>query len=348
MSANKNGSATSYNIWSGGSYGYRYIKYRACNATGCSGLSPWRRIYIYTSPGTPNNVAISAGSITPGGSATVSWTQSGGIVPAGYYTLYETKPGASEVQIASITASGSSYSRTVTPSAGPGSYSYRVRACNPANVGCGGSRTVSLNVIGTVSTPGISPSGRTFNNSISISMSTGTSGATLYYTTNGSTPTTSSTRYTGAFTITTDRTIRAIAAKSGWHSSGVRTEYFDRNYAPTFNSGLNPTSAIQAGANYSYTFTASDADNDSLTYRIANQPGGLSINSSTGLVSGVVNATGSYTAIQVSVTDGSLTTYFPAFTLTVTAPPPTRRVVYVHTDALGSPAAETDENGDLQ
>jgi len=35
-------------------YGYQYYKYAACNAQGCSGLSPWRRVVIYTAPGIAN------------------------------------------------------------------------------------------------------------------------------------------------------------------------------------------------------------------------------------------------------------------------------------------------------
>ena len=193
----------------------------------------------------------------------------------------------------------------------------------------------------------ISPSGGTFDNNLNVAITTATSGATLYYTTNGSVPGTSSNRYNGPFTISSNLTIRAIAIKSGWHNSAVRTGYFDRNYAPAFHHDLNPPTSIPAGGNYHYTFGASDSDGDNLTYHLANGPAGLSINSSTGTLSGSVNATGTYSQIRVSVTDGRLTTQFPTFSLTVTAPPPTRRVVFVHTDVLGSPAAETDENGQL-
>ena len=45
----------------------------------------------------------------------------------------------------------------------------------------------------TVATPVISPSGGTYNGSVSVAMQTATSGASIYYTTNGSTPTQSST-----------------------------------------------------------------------------------------------------------------------------------------------------------
>ena len=63
-----------------------------------------------------------------------------------------------------------------------------------------------------------------------------TSGATIYYTTNGSTPTTSSTRYTGSLSgLTAMTTIKAIAVKDGWYDSPVASELV------TIPSGVNTT-----------------------------------------------------------------------------------------------------------
>lgn len=60
-----------------------------------------------------------------------------------------------------------------------------------------------------------------------ISITTATSGATIYYTTDGSEPTTSSTPYTEPVTITASSvTIKAIAVKDGMINSAVSSEYF--------------------------------------------------------------------------------------------------------------------------
>jgi hypothetical protein len=57
-------------------------------------------------------------------------------------------------------------------------------------------------------------------------MTTATSGASIYYTTNGSTPTTSSTPYSGAFTLANSATLKAAAFKSNYNPSGVASSAF--------------------------------------------------------------------------------------------------------------------------
>ena len=58
-----------------------------------------------------------------------------------------------------------------------------------------------------------------------ISITCATEGATIYYTKDGTTPTTSSTEYTGAFKHTEDSlTVKAIAVKDGWKNSTVASE----------------------------------------------------------------------------------------------------------------------------
>jgi hypothetical protein len=54
-----------------------------------------------------------------------------------------------------------------------------------------------------------------------VTISTGTAGATIYYTTNGDTPTTSSLVYSSALTINANQTIKAIAVKDGYLNSAV-------------------------------------------------------------------------------------------------------------------------------
>src|SRR5207249_3758210 len=84
--------------------------------------------------------------------------------------------------------------------------------------------------------PTFSPAGGTFVGSVAVTMSTTTSGASIYYTTDGSTPTTASSVYTGPVTLTKTTTLKAMAAASGMANSSVTSAaYTIRVVAPTFN-----------------------------------------------------------------------------------------------------------------
>jgi hypothetical protein len=72
-----------------------------------------------------------------------------------------------------------------------------------------------------VATPTFSPPAGTYTGAQTITLSVASPGATIYYTTNGSTPTTKSTRYTRPIVITRTRTIKAIAAALGWSNSAI-------------------------------------------------------------------------------------------------------------------------------
>ena len=54
-----------------------------------------------------------------------------------------------------------------------------------------------------------------------VEISSATPDAAIYYTTDGSTPTTSSARYTGPVLVLMSSTLRAIAVAPGWSPSGV-------------------------------------------------------------------------------------------------------------------------------
>lgn len=75
----------------------------------------------------------------------------------------------------------------------------------------------------TVATPTATPVAGTYTGSQSVTLATATEGADIYYTTDGSAPTTSSTKYSGAITVSTTTTIKAIAVKDGMEGSDVLT-----------------------------------------------------------------------------------------------------------------------------
>ncbi|MDX3663179.1 chitobiase/beta-hexosaminidase C-terminal domain-containing protein [Streptomyces sp. ID05-26A] len=77
-------------------------------------------------------------------------------------------------------------------------------------------------VIGTpVATPTFSPPGGAYASAQTVTISTSTSGATIRYTVDGSTPTGSSPVYSGPISVPSNRTISAIGIKSGLVNSAV-------------------------------------------------------------------------------------------------------------------------------
>jgi hypothetical protein len=71
--------------------------------------------------------------------------------------------------------------------------------------------------------PTFSPAAGSYTASQSVVLSDATAGATIYYTTNGTTPTTGSTLYTGAITVSASETLEAIAVEAGYSNSPVTT-----------------------------------------------------------------------------------------------------------------------------
>jgi hypothetical protein len=91
-----------------------------------------------------------------------------------------------------------------------------------------------------VSTPTFSPAAGTYTSAQSVTISDGTSGATIYYTTNGSTPTTSSTAYAGPIAVSTTETLEAIAVDKGDTNSAVASAAYTIFSPPNFTLGASP------------------------------------------------------------------------------------------------------------
>lgn len=91
---------------------------------------------------------------------------------------------------------------------------------------------------GTVSAPVITPESGEVINGTEVTISCNTNGAIIYYTTNGSTPDTSSNIYSVPISINSNMTIKAFAVKSNMKDSQVTTASYTVPivYAPVFNT----------------------------------------------------------------------------------------------------------------
>ena len=120
--------------------------------------------------------------------------------------------------------------------------------------------------INTVAAPLIMPPGGSFVDSVQVNIFTITSGATIHYTTDGSTPTTSSPVFTAPITFTDSVTVKALAVRSGFNDSSVSSVAFTINHAPVAAFTAAPLTG-ELPLNVGFDASAStDPDNDIATY----------------------------------------------------------------------------------
>lgn len=108
--------------------------------------------------------------------------------------------------------------------------------------------TSAVYIISTAA-PVFTPASGTYSSDIAVSLSSATGGAVIFYTTDGSTPTTSSTPYSSPIPVAGDgtvMTIRAMATSLGMAPSSVMTETYTIDYDQASSPTFTPMGGVHA------------------------------------------------------------------------------------------------------
>jgi mono/diheme cytochrome c family protein len=149
-----------------------------------------------------------------------------------------------------------------------GAVKYTVPIVANGKVFVGAEYTLSVFGIGTfLPAPIISPNGGVFTNSVTVTLTDATNTATIYYTLNGTAPTTNSFVYTGPFQVMNSAAVMAMAAMPGAFNSPVASASFVDSSEIGAGTGLtgkywtNTTSVAFTNASFNTppTLTRTDA-----------------------------------------------------------------------------------------
>jgi sugar lactone lactonase YvrE len=220
---------------------------------GSTSASFFNDLWKYTTPtpvATPT-FSPAAGSYGPAQTVTISDATSGTTI---YYTTNGTTP----------TTSSTVYSSPITVSASETVQAIAVKA-NYSNSAVGSAAYV---INGPVATPTFSPAAGSYGPAQTVTISDATSGATIYFTTNGTTPTTSSTVYSSPITVAASETVKAIAVKANYSNSAVGSAAYVIN-GPVATPTFSPLGGVYTKAQ---TVTISDATSSATIFYTTNGP----------------------------------------------------------------------------
>lgn len=175
------------------------------------------------------------------------------------YTALGYNDESSESVSAAMTASGNSYSFTFPEFDDFTTVSYTITATAQTSDGVitNGRQSGTYSIVNTIVTspPVLTPGSGSYENTVTVTMSSATPNAVIYYTTDGSTPTSEATAYQGtAVTFDATTTVRAIAVAPGREPSPISSRTYTVTVAATQIATLSAMRAApRDGTTYQYT-----------------------------------------------------------------------------------------------
>jgi hypothetical protein len=170
--------------------------------------------------------------------------------------------------------------------------------------------------------PAFSPGSGTYAGALSVTITDATSGATIYYTVNGTTPTTASTMYTGPVTVSATETLRAIAVANGLNNSAVASATYTINSGTGGGPTATPTFTPAAGTyTASQSVTIADATAGATIYYTTN---GTAPTTASTVYTGPISVAASETVEAIAVAAGQTASPVAtvAYTINTGSPPP--------------------------
>jgi hypothetical protein len=151
----------------------------------------------------------------------------------------------------------------------------------------------------TVAAPVFSPVAGTYATSQQVTLTDATTGATIYYTTNGAIPNAASTKYTSAITVSATETIQAIAIVSGSAPSSVASAAYTIT-TPAATPTFSPVPGIYSSVQ---TVAISDLTPGAQIYYTTN---GAAPTTSSTLYTGPITVSATETLKAIATASGSL------------------------------------------
>jgi sugar lactone lactonase YvrE len=269
------------------------------------GLIPSNSSPQYSAPiNVATNMTVQAYAVSAGlydsdvGSATYNITSSATVATPTFSPAAGTYSAAQSVSIACTTSGATIYYTTdgSTPTMSSPQYSspisvtssrtLKAYACH-AGMSSSAVATAAYTIMTTVATPTFNPAAGIYSNAQSVTISSTTAGATIYYTTDGSTPTMSSPQYSSPISVASNTTLKAYACHAGMNNSAVASATYTFGSPPAITSATSATGLN--GNSFSYTITATK---NPTSFSASALPAGLSLDSASGAITGTPTAAG--------------------------------------------------------